>query len=145
LIPSSNEARWATLAHLTGLLWLTGFPFAGSIGAAIVYAAKRSLSPYVAGQTREAQNFQNTISLAVIVVFVVASAIVGGDMIGTLRSGRSDLSVEHATIELWTIALAAIALAVIMMANIVFSLVAAITAHGGAAYRYPVCIRWVRP
>jgi uncharacterized protein len=145
LNPSASETRWATLAHLCGLLWLSGFPFAGSIGAAIVYAAKRNLSPYVADQTREAQNFQNTVSLAVIAVVVVASAIVGGDMIGTLRSGQSDLGVAHATLELWTIALAAIALALIMMANIVFCLVAAIAAHGGAGYRYPVCLRWVRP
>jgi uncharacterized protein len=142
LTPSPGETRWATLGHLCGLLWLSGFPFAGSAGAAIVYATKRNLSPYVADQTREARSFQNTVSLAVVVVFVVASAIVGGDMIATLRSGQSGLGVEHATMELWTIALATIALAVIMMANIVFCLVAAISAHGGAAYRYPFCIRW---
>lgn len=144
MTPAPNETRWAALAHLCGLLWLSGFPFAGSIGAAVVYASKRHLSPYVEDQTHEAQRFQNTVSLAVVVVFAIAAAIVGGDMIATLRTGTGDLGVAHATMELWTIVLATIALAAIMMANIVFCLVAAISAHGGTAYRYPLCLRWGR-
>jgi hypothetical protein len=143
-MPGASETRWAALAHLCGLLWLTGFPFAGSIAAAIVYVTKRHLSPYVANQTREARDFQNTISLAVVLVFVTGAAIVGADMAATLRSGQSDLDVTHATLELWTIALGALALAVVMLVNIVFCSVAAINAYAGTAYRYPFCIRLPR-
>jgi uncharacterized Tic20 family protein len=133
----ASETRWATLAHLCGLLWLSGFPFAGSIASGIVYVTKRHVSPYVADQTREAQRFQNTISLAVLIVVVLAAGIVGSDMFLTLRSGQSDLGVAHATLELWTIVFAALALAIIMLYNIVFCLVAAIATHNGATYRYP--------
>jgi len=135
---------WATLAHLTGLLWLSGFPFAGSLASSIVHATKSHLSPYVADQTREAQDFQNTISLAVIVVIVGLAAIVGKDLAGVMRTGESDLNVADATAQLWAIALAALSLVAIMLFNLVSCVVAAFAARSGWEYRYPVCIRWPR-
>jgi uncharacterized Tic20 family protein len=140
----ANERNWATIAHLCGLLWLSGFPFAGTVASSIVYATKHQVSPYVADQSREAQNFQNTISLAVIVVMVLLAGIVGKDLIGMLRTGQSDLSVGDATAQLWAIALAAFGLAAIMLFNLVSCIVAALAVRGGRLYRYPLCIRWLR-
>jgi uncharacterized protein len=139
-----QERHWATLAHLCGLLWFSGVPFAGTIGAAIVFVTKRHVSSYVADQTREAQNFQNTVALAVAAIVTIAGTLLGSDMIATLRTGRSDLDVGQATAALWVIVLMALALAAIMLANAACSILAAVAAHRGEPFRYPVCLRLLR-
>jgi uncharacterized Tic20 family protein len=140
---TGGERLWGTLAHLCGLLWLSGFPFAGPIASFIVYVTKRHLSPYVAEQTREAQNFQNTISVAVVIVVAFAGAFVGADMWASLQSGQMGLDNGHATTELMTIMFLCLALAAIMTVNVLFCIIAAIAAYRGEEYRYPVCIRWL--
>lgn len=107
--------------------------------------AKRHISPYVADQTREAQNFQNTVSLAVLAVVGIAGLLLGSGMIATIRTGRSDLDVGQATAALWVIVLMALSLVVIMLANAVCSIVAAVAARRGESFRYPVCLRLLRP
>ena len=128
-----SDRVWAVVAHLSGCLWILGIPFAGTIATAIIYITKRHDSPYVADQSREAQNFQNTISLAVIAIFVFAAFLV------------ERLAIHRATEPaLATIALAAISLAVVMIANVVLSVVAALAVQRGETYRYPVCLRLIR-
>jgi uncharacterized Tic20 family protein len=139
-----SERRWASLAHLSGLAWLSGVPFAGSIASAILYLTKRSLSPFVADQTREAQNFQNTVSIAVAVVVAACAVLFGADMLATMQTGRSDLDAGSATSALWTIVAMALFLAAIMVANIALSIVAAVATHHGHAFRYPVNLRLLR-
>lgn len=124
---------WAVLAHLSGCLWIFAIPFGGTIASAIIYITKRHVSPFVADQTRESQNFQNTVSLAVIAVFVVAAVLV------------ERLAVRHATEQaLAVVALGSVALAAIMIVNVILSVVAAVTAQRGETFRYPLCVRFIR-
>ena len=124
---------WAVLAHLSGCLWIFAIPFGGTIATAIVYVTKRHVSPFVADQTREAENFQNTVSLAVVGVFVVCAFIVW------------QLAIHRGTEQaLGVIALGALCLAGIMIANVILSIVAAVTAERGEAFRYPFCLRLIR-
>lgn len=124
---------WAVLAHLSGCLWIFAIPFGGTIASAIVYVTKRHVSPFVADQTREAENFQNTVSLAVVAVFIVCAFIVW------------QLAVHRGTEQaLGVIALGAVCLAGIMIANVILSIVAAVTAERGEAFRYPFCLRLIR-
>ncbi|HEY1976429.1 MAG TPA: DUF4870 domain-containing protein [Candidatus Baltobacteraceae bacterium] len=130
---SKGERTWAVVAHLCGCLWILGIPFGGSIATAVIYLTRRHDSPFVADQARESQNFQNTVSLAVIAVFVVVALIV------------ERLAVHGATEPaLAAIALGAVSLAVIMTANVVLSIVAALAVQGGKTYRYPLCVRFLR-
>ena len=130
---SKGDRIWALLAHLSGCLWVLGIPFGGSVATAIIYITKRHVSPFVADQSREAQNFQNTISLAVIAAFVFAAFVV--ERLAIQRATEPALAV---------VALAALSLATIMTANVVLSIVAALAAQRGVAYRYPLCLRFVR-
>ena len=128
---TADERLWATLAHLCGLLWASGIPFGGTIGAAIVYVTKRHVSPFVADATREAQNFQNTVAIAVL-------AVVATVAIFAFFSAQADGSIA-----LGCIALGCLALAAILIANGILSIVAAIAVHRGNAYRYPLCLRLI--
>jgi uncharacterized protein len=110
-----------------------GIPFGGTIATAIIYLTKRHVSPFVAEQSRESQNFQNTISLAVIAVVVFVAVAVGW------------LALAHATEPaLAAIALGAIFLAAIMIVNVILSVVAAVAVQRGEAFRYPFCLRFIR-
>lgn len=131
-VEGSNRT-WAVLAHLSGCLWVLGVPFAGTIATAIIYVTKRHESAYVADQSREAQNFQNTISLAVLAVFVFVAFIV--ERLAIHRAAEPALA---------AIALGALTLAAIMIANVALSIVAALAAQRGETYRYPVCMRLIK-
>jgi uncharacterized Tic20 family protein len=140
----ADERRWAATAHLCGLLWLSGFPFAGTIGSAVVYRAKRHLSPYVAAQTREAQNFQNTIAVLVIAILIASAVLFGAGMVSMLTTGTTGVSNQEAIGELWIVAGMASALAAVMIANVVLSIVAAVHAGLGRPFRYPIALRFLR-
>jgi uncharacterized protein len=133
-VGSSNGNRlWAVSAHLCGCLWVLGIPFAGTIATAIIYITKRHVSRFVADQSREAQNFQNTVSLAVVAVFGLAALAVGR------------LAMHGATEPaLGVVSLGALSLAAIMIANVALSIVAALASQRGEAYRYPFCLRLIR-
>jgi uncharacterized Tic20 family protein len=130
---AASDRTWAVVAHLCGCLWVLGIPFAGTIATAVIYITKRHVSPFVADQSREAQNFQNTVLLAVVAVFAAAAFAV--DRLALHRSTEAALGV---------VALGAIALAAIMIANVVLSIVAAVTVQRGEAFRYPLCVRFIR-
>ena len=130
---SRSDRSWAVLAHLCGCLWILGIPFAGPIATAVIYITKRHVSPFVADQTREAQNFQNTVSIGVVAIVVVAAFIV--ERLAIVRATGPALA---------TIALGATLLAAVMIANVMLSIVAAVAVHNGATYRYPFCVRFVR-
>jgi uncharacterized protein len=130
---SKGDRNWALLAHLSGCLWVLGVPFGGIIATTIIYLTKRHAAPFVAEQSREAQNFQITVSLAVVPVAVFAAFVV------------ERLALQRATEPaLLTIALAALSTAALMVANVGFSIVAAFAVQRGEAYRYPFCVRFLR-
>lgn len=130
---SKGDRIWAVLAHLSGCLWILCIPFGGTIATAVIYLTKRHVSPFVADQSRESQNFQNTVSLAVITVVVVVAVAV------------ARLAISRATEPaLAAVALGAVALAAIMIVNVVLSIVAAVAVQRGEAFRYPICLRFVR-
>lgn len=131
--PPRPDRIWAVLAHLSGCLWIFAIPFGGTIATTIIYITKRHSSAFVADQTREAQNFQNTVSVAVVATFVVFAFIV--ERLAVARAGEQALG--------W-VALGAICLAAIMIANVILSIVAAVTAERGDAFRYPFCLRLIR-
>lgn len=130
---SKGARTWAVLAHLSGCLWIMGIPFGGTIATAIIYVAKRHVSPFVAEQTRESQNFQNTVSLAVIAVVVFVAIFV--ERLAFARETELALA---------AVALGATSLAALMIVNVILSIVAAVTVSRGEPFRYPFCVRFIR-
>lgn len=67
-VPTGDERTWAILVHVLSIFfWI--------IPALVVYLAKRDESPYLAEHAREALNFQITMSLLFIGLFITLVGI----------------------------------------------------------------------
>ena len=130
---SRNERMWASLAHLCGGLWVLGIPFGGLIASGVVYVTKRHVSPYVAHHSREAQNFQITVTIAVVALVVLTALVAGRSAAG----GDGETALE-------AIVAGATLLAIVMILNVALSVTAALAADRSEAYRYPVSLRFIR-
>ena len=113
--PTENERTWGMLAHLAALAGLV-LPLIGNVvGPLIVSISRADQSPFVAAHAREALNFNITVTLA-----AVACALLMLVFVGILLGSA------------------------LFIAWLVMTLVAAIRASEGAAYRYPLSLRLVK-
>lgn len=120
-VPGSNEERsWAMIGHLSALsAFITGFGCV--LGPLLVWLVKRDTMPFAADQAREALNFNITVVLVGIGLWVVT--------IGTFFVG----------------ALLTVPLAIVLFVGwLVLTILAAIKANEGVAYRYPFTLRLVK-
>ena len=108
------ERDWAMGAHLMTFLGFV-FPFGNIVGPLIIYLAKREESEFVEDQAREAVNFQITVTIALIIAFILAFVVIGMFMIP-----------------------------IIVIGNIVFVILAALAAQKGQRFRYPFCLRLLK-
>lgn len=115
----SDDNVMAMLVHLLGLL--TGF-----VGPLVLWLVKRRESPFIDRHGRTALNWQFTI-LAVVLGALIATVALMLVLIGFLLFPFAIL-----------LALAA------SVANIVFPIIAAVRAHEGKEYRYPMCIPFLK-
>ncbi len=116
---SSEERNWALLAHLsTFSFFISGIGFV--LGPLIVWLIKRDQSAFVAEHAREALNFNITMA--------IAFAAMLGFTIVTFGLG---------IVLVWPAA------AALFIAWIVLTIVAAVRASEGVAYRYPFTLRLV--
>jgi hypothetical protein len=110
----SKDARmWAMLCHLLGL-------FTCFIGPLIIWLIKKDEDPFIDDQGKEALNFQITLAIAFIAVWIVSVL---------LR---------------FLICAAPFLGAAVWVVNLIFCIMAAVKANGGEAYRYPVSIRFIK-
>lgn len=88
--------------------------FTSFLGALIIWLIKKDQSPFVEQEAREALNFQITLLIAHAVAVVLMIVLIGFALSAAV----------------WVV-------------NIIFSIMAAIAASKGQAYRYPFAIRLV--
>ena len=125
VMPSADERRWAAGAHLAALVlafitsWAAGI--AGAAGALAVWLLKRDESAFVAAHAKEALNFNLSMFVYAVVLVVLTVFTLGLGLIVTVPIG--------------------IAIALVWL---VATIVAAVRAYDGQAYRYPITIRFVR-
>jgi uncharacterized Tic20 family protein len=125
-LPSAEERQWAMFAHLSALLGgILTSGWAGSIGCfigpLIIWLVKKDTMPFVDDQAKEALNFNITVAIVFFVLFLLALFTLG---IGLVIS-----------VPLWIL---------IGIAWLVFTIIAAIKANEGVAYRYPFTLRLVK-
>lgn len=89
--------------------------FTGFIGALIIWLIKKDMPGFVAEQSKEALNFQITIAIAMVACLMLKIILIG-------------------------ILLAPL----VFIANFIFSILGAVSASKGNAYRYPVAIRLIK-
>jgi len=112
--PTENERTWGMLAHLSALAGLV-IPLIGNVlGPLLVSIARADQSAFVAAHAKEALNFNISVSLAALVCTLLMLVFVGF-LLGSA----------------------------LFIAWLVMTLIAAIKASEGAAYRYPFSLRLV--
>ena len=105
----SKDARtWAMLCHLLAI-------FTGFIAPLIIWLIKKDEDPFIDSQGKEALNFQITVTIAMIVSWLLCFACIGFVL--------------------------APAVAIV---DIVFCILATIKVNAGQAYRYPISIRFIK-
>jgi uncharacterized protein len=137
--PSASERQWAAGAHLAALVlalltsWIAGI--AGVLGAGIVYLVKRDSSSFVAGHAREAVNFNLSMFIYACIAVALGIALVGATVL-TLGIGLI-LTLPAGVL----LVVACVGIAVLWLAC---SVIAAVKAWNGEAYRYPLSLRLLR-
>lgn len=124
--PGAEQRQWAMFAHLSALVGgILTSGWAGSIGCfigpLIIWLAKKDSMAFVGDQAKEALNFNITVAIVFFALFVLALLTFG---IGLVIA-----------VPLWVI---------IGIAWLVFTIIAAIKANEGVAYRYPLTLRLVK-
>jgi len=118
--PSSEERTWALIGHLSALsAFVTGIGMI--LGPLIVWLIKKDSMPFAEDQAKEALNFNITVALAGVVLFVFTIVTFG---IGLLLA--------------WPLGIA------LFVVWLVLVIVAALKANDGVAYRYPFTLRLVK-
>lgn len=117
---SSEERTWALIGHLSAFsAFISGIGCI--IGPLIVWLVKRETLPFAADQAKEALNFNITVAIAGVALWIVT--------IGTFFIG----------------ALLTVPLGLLLFVGwVVFTVIAAIKANEGVAWRYPFTLRLVK-
>lgn len=117
---SNDDRTWALIGHLSAFsAFITGIGCV--IGPLIVWLVKRDTLPFAADQAKEALNFNIT---AIIVAAALWVVTIGTFFIGALLTVPIGL--------------------LLFVAWFVLTIVAAIKANEGVAYRYPFALRLVK-
>jgi uncharacterized Tic20 family protein len=113
--PTENERTWGMLAHLSALVGLV-IPLIGNVlGPLGVSIARADQSAFVAAHAKEALNFNISVTLAAVVCGLLMLVFIGF-LLGSA----------------------------LFIAWLVMTLIAAIKASEGVAYRYPFSLRLVK-
>jgi uncharacterized protein len=123
--PGAEEKQWALFAHLSALLGgvLTGHLFGWGcfIGPLIIWLLKKDAMPFVNDQGKEALNFNITLAIIGVALLVLSIMTLGLGLLIAIPAGI-----------------------VVGIGWLVFTIIAAIKASEGVAYRYPFSIRLVK-
>ena len=114
-VPTKPERDWAVICHLSAFAGLV-VPYVGIVlGPLVVWLLKREGMPFVDDQGREAMNFQLTMFIAGLVCMVLMWVLIGFALLAALA-----------------------------LFDFVVTIVAAVKASEGVAYRYPVNLRLIK-
>ena len=109
-----EERTWAMLAHLSSYLGWIGIPLANIFAPLIIWQVKKEEMPFVAEQAKECLNFQITMTIYAIISGILCIIFIGF-----------------------------VGLIVVLIADIVLTIIAAVKANDGIAYRYPFTFRLI--
>jgi uncharacterized Tic20 family protein len=112
-LPNPEARNWAMFTHLSSFAGHF-FPFANVFVPLILWSMKKDEMPFVNDQGKEVMNFQITMTIAFVVAGISLFFLVGF-----------------------------VLLPAIWLFDVIVTVIAAIKANEGVAYRYPCCIRFV--
>ncbi len=113
--PDRTVRNWAMLCHLTALTAYIGIPFGHIIGPLVVWLLKREDDPLIEDQGKESLNFQISVTLYVLVTVALMFVIIGFPLFFAVT-----------------------------LFHFIMTVVAAVKASEGTAYRYPLTLRLIK-
>lgn len=121
-----DERLYATLIHLSGLLWLFGVP--GIVGVLIIWLLQRERSAFVDTHGKEGMNFQLSMMIYGLTLAILAFA---GSLLSVILVG-------------FVLLIPAVVLAVALIVfQVVVAILGAVEANRGGYFRYPLAIRFL--
>ncbi|MEZ5461559.1 DUF4870 domain-containing protein [Dokdonella sp.] len=118
--PVGDERTWALIGHLSAFSAFIVTGLGCVLGPLIVWLIKRDTLPFAGDQAKEALNFNITVLLAGLALWIVTIVTLGIGLLLTVPLGL-------ALFAYW----------------LVFTIVAAVNANNGIRYRYPFTLRLV--
>jgi len=150
--PTSQERTWATFCHLAAFTVLLGVPLGLIAGPLVVWLIKRNDSTFVDRHGKAALNFQLSVVVYGIIIVVLGRLVLHQIRVVAVESGRP--LVEHLSglwlrrcpmpLGLGTAYLLFPLLVGLVVLDVVCTIVAAVRANTGRAYRYPLTIPFIR-
>lgn len=110
-----EERTWALLAHLSSFLGWIGLPLANIIAPLVIWQVKKDEMPFASSQAKECLNFQISMTLYAVISLILCLILIG-----------------------------IVGLVVLFVVDVIFTLIAAVKANDGIAYRYPLTIRFIK-
>jgi uncharacterized Tic20 family protein len=105
---------WGAFCHIVAL---AGFiiPFGNLIGPLILWLLRREDIPFVDDQGKESLNFQITVTIAMLICFLLSFIVIGIPL-----------------------------LVAVIIYNVIMIIIATVKANNGEHYRYPITLRLVK-
>ena len=113
-VPTAEDKQWGLFAHLSSLAGLI-IPFGNILGPLIIWQVKKDSLPFAADQGKEALNFNITIAIAAIISGLLTLVLIGF-----------------------------LLLPLVGLAWMIFTIIGAMKANNGEAYRYPFALRLIK-
>lgn len=120
-VASAEERQWGLFGHLAALTGLFTGGIGNIVGPLVIWLIKKDTMPFAADQAREALNFNITLLLVGVVLFLITLVTFG---LGALLTAPLGI--------------------VIGIAWLVLTIIGAMKANDGVAYRYPFALRLVK-
>ena len=122
---SAEERQWAMFAHLSalvgGLLTSAAGGWGTFIGPLVIWLVKKDTMPFVNDQGKEALNFNITVAIICLALVLLSIVTLGIGLIIAIPA--------------WVI---------VGIAWLVLTILAAVKANEGVAYRYPLTLRLIK-
>ncbi len=112
--PSKDERTWAMLCHFSAFTGLI-FPFGNFLAPLIIWLIKKEELPFVEDQGKEVLNFQISMTIYLLISLILCFIFIGIPIVIGL-----------------------------IIFCFIITIIAAISANDGKAYRYPINLRLIK-
>jgi uncharacterized Tic20 family protein len=119
--PSTEERQWGLFGHLSSLSGLFTGGIGNIVGPLIIWLIKKDTMPFASDQAKEALNFNITLLIISVVLVLATLFTLGLAIFITMPLG-----------------------VIIGIAWLVLTIMAAMKANNGEAYRYPFTLRLIK-
>lgn len=110
-----QERTWAVFCHLSALTAFVGIPFGNILGPLVIWLIKKNEMPLVNEEGKSALNFQISMTIYTIIVFILCFVAVGFLLIFP-----------------------------VILANVILIIIASIKTSNGERFHYPCAIHFIK-